>query len=955
MSLVVKWLVLLLVSSLSFADVIAPPLPLFDYDQNPSGMTWKQIETDHFQLIFPQEVEKEAQRVIHTLETVYPHVVRSLDKAPKKIPLVLQNQPTTSNGFVTLAPWRSEWVMAPGLDPIFSNVEWLKTLAIHEFRHVVQFGRGLEGFNKFLYVILGEQGQALGINIALPAWYFEGDAVGTETALTTGGRGRLPRFEREIRAIALSGKKYEYDQAHLRSYKNFIPNHYVYGYFYTSKMREKYGDKFLTQLSDEAVGRSYNPFAVYRAFRSLTGDEFESFYENLMIEMKAKWEEKLKEIRPSPVFSYEVKDLKTWTNYDYPQPMIDGKILSLKSGLGDIQQFVLIDKDGEEEVLHYPSPITVKDPVKLRLGKFAFSEIDLDPRFNNRDFQSIKIYDLNKKKVTHSWNKTKWRLPVVSHDGESLAAVEWSETQEQKIIVAKLETEEILKSLTFPSSDVITSIDWSSDNNSLYLVTKDRQDMMGIYKLSIERSTIETVLAPSSNTIGVLNSYEDWILYESPESGIDNIFAINTLTFEKKQLTSSMIGAYAPQVFEGVLYYNEYSIDGMKVARKEGVWSDSYPSSNSFVPYFEQIKNYENKGKLGEQILNQAGNYTVSDYNQKKSAFNLHSWTLLAPPLGTAVIAQGQSRDILNNTNLTFGASYDLNDHTVTGFTGINWNYYYPVFDFGIAYGGRKKEVKLSNGQKTDRHWEEGTAEIGMTLPWKKYTGRFLNSASVRFFDSFIKVTNKVTNDRSELSDGALHAPGIQAVLSSTSRQSSRDLFPNLGLVVNYHGQWANDVSGDSNQGRIQSLDSRIYLPGLLDHHSFYHQIGYERQEDKTYRFNTRVLYPRGFDNDFFKEFTKYSANYTFPVFYPDSDWDGWVFWKRVIANLYYDHLVGTPPYKFMDTNYSSYGWELMFENHYLRILYLPITLGVRQNIRIHGPEEEFGDFQLFIQSFGTF
>ncbi len=214
----VKWLSLLVFTSLCYADVLAPPMPMNDFTQNPSSIVWKQIETEHFHIIFPEEIEKEAQRVTHTLETIYPHVTRSLDKAPRKLPLVLQNQASVSNGFVTLAPWRSEWAMIPGLEPIFSNTEWLKTLSIHEFRHAVQYGRGLSGFNKFLYILMGEQGQALGTNIALPPWYFEGDAVGTETALTNGGRGRLPRFEREIRAILQSDKKYEYDQAHLRSY-----------------------------------------------------------------------------------------------------------------------------------------------------------------------------------------------------------------------------------------------------------------------------------------------------------------------------------------------------------------------------------------------------------------------------------------------------------------------------------------------------------------------------------------------------------------------------------------------------------------------------------------------------------------------------------------------------------------------------------------------------------------
>ena len=182
----------LLFFSLSFATVIEAPAPLVDYQQNPSAMEWSKIDTEHFEIIFPKGIEKQAQRVSHLLETAYPLVSRSLEVYPKKISLILQNQSTVSNGFVTLAPRRSEWYTTPAMDPELTNTEWLKTLAVHEFRHVVQFQKTRQGFNRVLEIWLGEIGQALGIGLTLPPWFLEGDAVGIETALTKGGRGRLP-------------------------------------------------------------------------------------------------------------------------------------------------------------------------------------------------------------------------------------------------------------------------------------------------------------------------------------------------------------------------------------------------------------------------------------------------------------------------------------------------------------------------------------------------------------------------------------------------------------------------------------------------------------------------------------------------------------------------------------------------------------------------------------------
>ena len=105
-------IVLLLISYLSQAVIEAPILGI-DYQQNPSEMKWKHLTTEHFDVIFPVELEKEAQRVGHLLETAYPFVTRSLETKPPRIPLILQNQSLESNGFVTLAPRRSEWYVTP--------------------------------------------------------------------------------------------------------------------------------------------------------------------------------------------------------------------------------------------------------------------------------------------------------------------------------------------------------------------------------------------------------------------------------------------------------------------------------------------------------------------------------------------------------------------------------------------------------------------------------------------------------------------------------------------------------------------------------------------------------------------------------------------------------------------------------------------------------------------------
>src|SRR5690606_2194047 len=133
--------------------------------------------------------------------------------------------------FVSLIPRRSEFYTMPPQNYNFTGTtEWLDQLASHEYRHVVQFDKANRGFNKLLYYAFGPATLAAMSVTAVPQWFWEGDAVATETAFTSGGRGKIPNFNLVFRTNLLEGRKFNYHKQYLRSYKHNIPDHYVLGY-----------------------------------------------------------------------------------------------------------------------------------------------------------------------------------------------------------------------------------------------------------------------------------------------------------------------------------------------------------------------------------------------------------------------------------------------------------------------------------------------------------------------------------------------------------------------------------------------------------------------------------------------------------------------------------------------------------------------------------------------------
>src|SRR5690606_31261164 len=112
---------------------------IFNDDQYPPSVKWRQIQTENFQLIYPSAFENEAQQLADKLTKLRELVSADLGKEPRKISIILHNQTVESNGNVQLAPRRSEFFTTPPQQGDFQN--WLDNLAIHELRHVVQFDK----------------------------------------------------------------------------------------------------------------------------------------------------------------------------------------------------------------------------------------------------------------------------------------------------------------------------------------------------------------------------------------------------------------------------------------------------------------------------------------------------------------------------------------------------------------------------------------------------------------------------------------------------------------------------------------------------------------------------------------------------------------------------------------------------------------------------------------------
>src|SRR6516164_584873 len=106
----------------------------------PPSLKWKQINSDTARIIFPKGMEGAAQQVASIIEQLSRYTLPTVGTRQRKIDIVFQTRTTISNGYVQLAPFRSEFELTADQNSFeLGSLPWQKQLAIHEYRHVQQY------------------------------------------------------------------------------------------------------------------------------------------------------------------------------------------------------------------------------------------------------------------------------------------------------------------------------------------------------------------------------------------------------------------------------------------------------------------------------------------------------------------------------------------------------------------------------------------------------------------------------------------------------------------------------------------------------------------------------------------------------------------------------------------------------------------------------------------------
>jgi hypothetical protein len=844
---------------------------IFASEQNPLSVRWRVINSGGFELIYPAELEKETQRMANTLPLIFPYEGSSLGIHKTRIPILFQNQGVIANGFVQLGPKKSEFNTTPPQQ--FDSQDWLNNLAVHEMRHAAQFDL-LTGSRPFP---LSENIYFAWMGASIPLWFFEGDAVSTETSLTQAGRGRQPSWIMPYRTSLLSGKRISYSKANFGSAKDVTPGYYQLGYLMTSNIRTQYGRNVFEDLLRDIKKRPVRAYPFSNSLKKISGMGASAWYKNTTQLLEQSWRKQDVENK-SVRYRTLNKPTHFATDYYLPTPLPNGTILALKESKAESRYFVLIDSNKKEKrvlsIGYQEQPW-----FSYANGIIAWDEVRFDPRYRQRSYNVICSYNLNTGVYKKISSKSRLFSPSIAEDGKTIVAVQVDLSNQFNLVELDVETKKI--TFTYPnpqqlilqnpsydqSGKRVTYIGVSEKGKSLWVTEKSGKSTQYI------RETSQQLNKPVFMKQG--------IAFNAHYSGLDNFYYLDTTTREISALSASKFGAFNPRLLKNSneLVFNDYSVKGFELARTS--FQKQEIPANNFVFFGEAAKEQENVWNVFNNIPDSV--YTSKPYKPLSHLLKFHS---VIPVVENDYIAgiQLQSNDLLNTTSFYAGVNYYRDLRRFEYNASVSFKSLYPIITASYSNRPRRTFYNTKAGIKQG-DWRENFSELTAMLPIN------LNALNDNYSLSASVSTNYTQRYLLEnLPAGFvtdLKFPMNYGVsFNHNIRQAERDIAPRWGQILRL--KYRHQPFDSKLVGTLFSAETFLYFPGLFRNHSFLANFNYQ-ETTGIRRFNTDINTVYGYNNITAKSrlINTLLFNYRFPLLFPDAEIGPLAYIRNVRAGVF--------------------------------------------------------------------
>jgi len=982
----------------------------FNTGQDPASISWQQINTKDFQIIFPAAYEHKARYMAAVFQDLLAKGGKDLQHQPKKFSVILHTYNATTNGMVAWAPKRMEVFTTSAQD---NDAQlWIDHVATHEYRHVIQLDKIEQGFTRVLNYIFGQQATAVVVGLYLPPWFLEGDAVCTETALSASGRGRFPAFEQELRAQLLEKGMYSYDKAVNGSYADFITDRYKLGYYLVGKARTNYGDQLwentLNRVARRPLGITSFASGIKKgmqANRDVVFQQLQAKQEQLIAQgvnvekidwqaVKAKhadgklllYADVMKELE----WDWKVQDAKTiksqfvplsnreqiYTNKRYPHVKKNGSIIVYRRGLADEGYFESLNQAGIAAKLFTPGFIYYPG-FDYQQGKLLWAEQKDNIRWEKSDKSILVTYNAQTHKRRTYKTANSCFAPAYSPNGNQIIAVEIDKSGNNTLVVLNEESGQIVKRYPAKEEEYFITPKWMPDGKSIVMILLNKQGKQ-LVAIDLATGDRKTLFESGKHDMSQVAIGGDNIFFTAAFSGIDNIYAYQLSNGKVWQVTSSRFGATDACWHNHQLYYSDYTSDGyipVKIDLNKANWSEW---NNYFASFPLAAKLSDQLGEKMAADTTNLNRFTVKNYSKLTHLFNFHSW---APVFIDGLDAKSDigvslaSQNKLSTLMTTVGYKKEEGFENGQYYANMSYRGWFPIIDSKLTVGDRNNNYlalanRISPSQVDTvlvntawRQWEwENSIRFPFTLSKGQFTSQIIPKITynyVKFADTFTQPLAIYSNTNLALGqynitdrDQMQQIMEYQLFAYNIAKSSSRDVQYRWAQILEFN--YRHTLFGDASLGETWSAESYLYFPGFQKHQGIKLYGGYQYRSSHNSRYANMIKSPRGTQDLFGENIYMLGIDYAMPLFYPDWNLGALAYIKRIKFDAFFDYgyeqsKIPNGGDQLFNSVFDSFsfGGELSSDMHVLRFP-APVNFGLRLGYE----SQSNGVFASFLLSF---
>jgi hypothetical protein len=889
------------------------------------SINWNQLNSGNARIIFPSTNYEQAKEVASIVNALSHRTVQTIGQNIKKINIIFQNQTTVSNGYVQLAPFLSEFQLTAEQNSFeLGSLPWAKQLAIHEYRHVQQYNNYRVGLSKVFYYLFGESGQEFANSIAVPNWFWEGDAVFQETLVSRQGRGRLPFFFNGYKALWAAEKNYSWMKLRNGSLRDYVPDHYPLGYMLVSYGRQKFDDSVWRPITQQTAAFRSLFYPIQNAIKRNLNIPFSQFRDDAMLYFKNQ-----------PGFGDAANSTDSLAMHnkhfvgdqEFPQFIDKGHLIYVESSYKKIPKFVILNlADGSKRSIRIRS-ISLDNYFSYRNGKIAYAAYETNTRWGWSDYSVLRVLDIKTGREEKISSKSKYFSPDISPNGKWIAAIDQDPAGKISLAILNSTSGAIEKKIPNPEQLYFTYPKFINDS-LLVSPMRNAKGEMALGLINLAYGSITQLTPYSMNVLGYPSVYRDSIFFSASHGSTDQIFGFFNHKMYEATLPSKDNGRnYAFQLNQLNATWTNFTAAGyrMSVVPKEDIkWTEqltdfiNQPLSNMQISALDRgpVDLMDHLGNAGEQI---------QPYNSAAHLINIYSWRpyISDPEYSFAL----ESQNVMNTFQSELYFTYNRNEQSKKFGFDAQYGSLFPWLDLGISYTFDRNALYHTQ----EIFWNEWQARAGFTIPLYTTGGRTYSQwqlgTDLVLDAPVISSKSAQFKDSVNIIGGFLYLnPRLSFV--NQSQKAQQQIYP----------AWAQAIALQYDQAitKYQSqqflISGYFYFPGLAPTNSLVLAAAFqERDSLNQVSYSNTFPFSRGYTAENFFRMVRVGANYHVPLLYPDWGFANLLYFLRIRANLFFDYTKvlnnfypGNPVWQ----DYRSVGAELYFDTKWWN--QLPISFGIR-------------------------